>query len=359
MKPTKSGIALAVAIIFLPASLVLYKTSPNTFTSFLAIISLPVIIGALLYSLKTYNWQADVYTGSAPLSTWKKRKESIIAEYGPPADLSLLEMGFLADRRIGFEDVLAVIVDLGIRGYLKLERKTQSLDALTGEFTNFDIVKLRDGKNLESTTDKKIFDFLFDRVHKLTRRDVIHKSLYGTDIDFDKISLDDFISTSLYIARDIGPYVTKNLYERGYLKPIRVNLKAIVYSFLFFVVLSFIAAGFNKLLSVNLLMLGFFVSSVILIWDTVLSPRLTPKGANAVQKIIGFAEFLRMKHNPTSIYPEAFEKNLPYAIAFGLTEQWSNKFDGIYNTVPAWLEDHSLINQNGIDSIKIITRFKR
>ena len=78
-------------------------------------------------------------------------------------------------------------------------------------------------------------------------------------------------------------------------------------------------------------------------------PKLTPKGMTALQKILGFREFLRYTEtdrlkmmNAPSLKPEQFEECLPYAMVLGVEKEWAKKFEGIAVPAPAWYEDPTM-----------------
>jgi uncharacterized membrane protein len=69
-------------------------------------------------------------------------------------------------------------------------------------------------------------------------------------------------------------------------------------------------------------------------------PARTMKGARALERVLGFEEFLervesdRYKRMITS--PEMFERFLPYAMAFGVEKKWAAAFEGMYTQPPDW-----------------------
>ena len=82
------------------------------------------------------------------------------------------------------------------------------------------------------------------------------------------------------------------------------------------------------------------VSAVTLFVFARIMPARTVAGARAREATLGFKEFLgrveseRYKAMITS--PEMFERFLPYAMAFGVADQWARAFEDIYRQPPTW-----------------------
>jgi hypothetical protein len=62
-------------------------------------------------------------------------------------------------------------------------------------------------------------------------------------------------------------------------------------------------------------------------------------------------------HNAPDKDPQTFEKLLPYAIVFGVENQWAEKFKDIYKTPPNWYYDPTLSNFNSILFISSLHSF--
>jgi uncharacterized membrane protein len=88
------------------------------------------------------------------------------------------------------------------------------------------------------------------------------------------------------------------------------------------------------------LVIATVLSFVILVIFAQIMPARTVAGARAREGALGFREFLsrveedRFKRMITS--PELFEKYLPYAMAFGVEDNWANAFKDIYREPPQW-----------------------
>ena len=69
-------------------------------------------------------------------------------------------------------------------------------------------------------------------------------------------------------------------------------------------------------------------------------PARTVPGARALERVLGFEEFLRRVEGDrlerVVKTPEMFERFLPFAMAFGVERKWAKAFQGIYREPPDW-----------------------
>jgi uncharacterized membrane protein len=88
-------------------------------------------------------------------------------------------------------------------------------------------------------------------------------------------------------------------------------------------------------------MVSFFLVPIFILFFSSIMPKRTQKGADVYWQILGFKEYINTAEKYRLQFTEKeniFEKYLPYAIVFGLTEKWAKAFEGIYNTPPSWYE---------------------
>ena len=70
-------------------------------------------------------------------------------------------------------------------------------------------------------------------------------------------------------------------------------------------------------------------------------PRKTRKGRIAWEKISGLEEYIRRAEVDDIQEQErqgVFERLLPYAIVFGLSERWGKAFEDLYRQPPDWYQ---------------------
>ena len=98
------------------------------------------------------------------------------------------------------------------------------------------------------------------------------------------------------------------------------------------------------------LILAALVSALILYIFAQLMPSRTEPGTRALEQVLGFEEFLRRvdsEHTQAIVgHPELFDKCLPYAMAFGVDQQFARAFEGIYKEPPGWYVGPSVTDFN-------------
>lgn len=253
---------------------------------------------------------------------------SIAVQYEPPGAMSPAEVGTVVDHRAEMRDITATLVDLAVRGFVRIEERTER--KLLGlvkdtEFT-FHLVKSREEWTGLATHESRYLDALFEG---------------GTSVEL--ADLKEKFYTSLPGIRD-GIY--GKLIERGYYvhRPDRVRNNWMGGSF-FVVVLGIggaMLAGARGLEWTSPVALGLagIVSGLALFGFGLMMPARTTAGARAREAALGFREFLsrvesdRYKRMITS--PEMFERFLPYAMAFEVEEKWARAFEGMYREPPSW-----------------------
>ena len=87
------------------------------------------------------------------------------------------------------------------------------------------------------------------------------------------------------------------------------------------------------------MLVAFVLSILIVIAFGQIMPRRTLKGADTVDRLLGFLEFLRRTDQDRLRQindPTLFERWLPYALVFGVASQWARAFEGITTQPPTW-----------------------
>lgn len=266
-----------------------------------------------------------------------KGKGVIVPEYEAPDKLLPIEVGTLVDFKTENRDLTATIIDLAIRGYIKIieERKPRKLLGETLEYT----LKLTktDTSALKPAEDKLL------------------RALF-TPFELDQeVSLSYLRYKLAQKALEVRKDVDKELTDNGYFKtsPLAIANYHIVI-FLSLIIVSFAVTFINKLFHVTLALWGGIVAGYILLYIFMfLAPSRTLKGVEAREKILGLklylktaeADRIKMLQSPNAPYAdhtapkqtvELFEKLLPYAMVLGVEQEWAKQFEAIYRTPPDW-----------------------
>lgn len=274
----------------------------------------------------------------------------IVVEYNPPDNLPPIEVGALLDRKVDVTDISSVIMDLAVRGYLKI--KHISISSFLSKQNDFELIRLKDGADLNHPADKIIFDLLFGHDDHVKLGE-----LQSSGTVFQK-HIEKITDKTEERMRDEGYFdqsvKTKTKKPKNYLGILGISgliIGAAIMGAIF---------GRAGLSVYFLLVIGIiFISELMKLGN-----KLTPKGVAAFTKVLGFREFLQLTEkdklellNAPELQPETFEKFLPYAMALGVEDKWAKKFEGIYNTMPNWYEDPAMSTFNSFTLINNLTYF--
>jgi len=308
----------------------------------------PLLIPVIVFMVAFRAWDR---TGRDP------KAKSQVVRYEPvdgssPAGLAKL----VDDRRAPHTRIIAAtLVDLAIRGYLRIQETTPSiLVALTKDVGAIARSVLRG----ESGTTDYIIHFVRKRPewkglmwHEVRLLEALISAAPGdgeTKRDSVRVSM---LTNNFYVSvPEIFAAVEFELVAKGYYRksPGSVKLKWLAYAslpyFAGWLLDSLLDRGFATVfdevlpergpLSHDALMIGIILSTLILVFFAAIMPSRTVVGARAREAGLGFKEFLSRVEPITSV--EMFERYLPYAIAFGVENNWARAFEGIYVTPPDW-----------------------
>ncbi len=268
---------------------------------------------------------------------------SIKPEYAPPTDLSPAEAGVLVSERAQPSDVVATLVDLAVRGYMRIEPVTQAdgdpdflfrrLKPILGDpgirpFELFVLAKVFDTDwrlNMRLLSEvRRDYDNVFPPIRNELYRGLVRRRLFPTSPDAVRriwLALGVAILVSGVVAYTAPP---------GWVGQ---------------------ASG--------VLGLGLALSGAVIAAFSPLMPRRTWDGARAAVRVRGFQEFLERaeKDRLERLPPDTLHRWLPWALALGVTERWIWKFDGIAVAKPDWYGSDDTFTLGGYE--RAIGRFSR
>ena len=249
---------------------------------------------------------------------------SVAPVYEPPKGMTPAEAGTLIDDVTHPRDITSTLVDLAVKGYLKIHE----------------------------TPDKGIIfhhkDYEFEQLKQTDPSLAAHEIVMFNNVfmDGERTTLSSlknrFYTAIPVIKQDIKSELkNKNMYL---VDPDSAH----AYTFVGVLV---IAAPFalaqwfgmvNLLDSPTTLVIGGILAAIIVwLFGREMSAKTVLGGRTRVQ-ILGFQEFMnrvdadRLKRMP----PDTFEKYLPYAMALGVEHQWARAFQGIIQNPPSWYEPY-------------------
>ena len=255
------------------------------------------------------------------------------AEYypKPPQNIPPGVVGVLLDENADMEDIMATLIDLGRRGYLRITEEEASFFGKKNEFT---FTKL--GK---------------DEASLLPYEKALLKAVFGNTRQRKLSALKNKFYTSLPdIRAKMYEEVTKYGFFQG--NPEKVRQK--------YGCMGFAALGGAGLLAFGVYQLAFnslhlfddfyalcFSASIMvfplgLLLIARVMPRKTATGARAAMQWTAFRNYLKNvdKYQDVQKAKEQFELYLPYAIAFGLEKSWVARFEKTDVPIPMWYDPY-------------------
>lgn len=279
----------------------------------------PFFIPIIVFLFMAWYWYSK---GRDP------RRNPISVQYEPPDQMSPAEAGTLVDNEVAMRDITATIIDLAVRGYLRIEQQDQS-------------------QALGLVHHKK---FIFHRIKAASEWTTLkpHEqrllSAFFDDGTTDQVSLADLqnrfyvhlpaIRNRIFDGLMAGKYYSRrpDKMHQGYF----VGGIIIVFG-------SFWAAGvLSNSLGISfltVLLAGIFTGVIVAGFGHFMSSR-TVAGERELEKVLGFEDFLgRVEKDQIERIektPEMFEKFLPYAMALHVEKKWASAFQDIYRQPPQW-----------------------
>ena len=310
--PMRGGLTIDV---YIPKGIL---QQPGAFTRFLwflggnPILFLPLVTLAVMFTLWwLVGRDPDPGISVAPM-------------YEPPPGISPAEAGTLLEDSIHPRDITSTMVDLAVRGYIKIEETAEKGIVFTHKdyiFHSLKPVAQWDDKDLQPH-ERVMLENVFNGGEQTRLSDLKNR----------------FYTAVPVIREDIMSELrTKGMYL---LDPESANTYSIVAGVAIlaaFGVLQYLS--WVNFFSSGPLLIGCVAISAFIWWlfARVMTAK-TLKGGRTCVAVLGFQEFMnrvdreRLKLMP----PTTFEKFLPYAMALGVEHHWAQAFDGIVKDPPTW-----------------------
>jgi hypothetical protein len=283
----------------------------------------PLLIPLIVFILAFKAWEKH---GRDP------EEGSYVVRYEPVAGSSPAELGTLVDNRADMEDITATLVDLAVRGFIRIEEVTESHLLGLSKSTDYILHILRDRSQwtgLKPHEERYLgaLSTLAPIGQSPVNTSELRNKFYSYLPTIRNAIYDSLVSSGYYLER---PDKVKGKWVgfAALTAFIGIGLGVVATKMMWLMISPFalIAAG--------------VVSTAILFVFAQIMPARTIAGARAREAALGFKEFLsrveeeRMKKLITS--PEMFERFLPYAMAFGVADKWATAFQDIYREPPTW-----------------------
>jgi len=248
---------------------------------------------------------------------------SVAPMYEPPRNISPAEAGTLIDDTIHPRDITSTLVDLAVRGYLRIEEKDEKGLLFHHKDYVFHLLKPREQWKDLAPHEQVMLENIYAGGGTETRLSALKNHFYTAL----PIIRTDIMSS----LRKKGMYLLDPESANGY------SIVAAIVILIPFALAQFTGRA-NFFSSISSLIVALVISAAI--W-WLFARQMTAKtiqGGRTRVEILGFQEFMnrveadRLKRMP----PDTFEKFLPYAMALGVEHSWARKFAGIIQNPPSW-----------------------
>jgi len=338
-QPEGGGLTIVVAmpkgaVTVAPPTLVEVKSVEEQIRDFIGLgpvqIILAIVVGvAGLAGLLRYWWLAgrDRWLGDLQYLTGDDRerrrplfaRDSVVREYQPPAAsrggrrYRPAEIGTLLDERADTLDVSATIVDLAVRGYLRItevEKKTWLFGS-----TDYTLEKLKPDDSDLLLYERKLFEGLFEDGDTVQMSD-LKNEFYTTLAEVKKRLYTQVVKSDGFFPH--SPETVRNIHLGAGIGLIVIGAGAIavlgIYVGAAIVGIPIVLAG--------LMMLALSRSMA----------RRTGPGREVYRRILGFREYMTVAETDRQRFNEEaglFQEYLPYSIVLGCVDRWAKVFEDL------------------------------
>jgi len=232
----------------------------------------------------------------------------VITRYLPPEEYSPASLRYV--RQMYYDDkvMTAAVVNLAVKGYLEIKRRGSK-------------------------------HWLIRKDSDLLRPELAageHELFVGLFKDGSKIELDDENHKTLGEARSEHRESLQRDYKKKYFKTNAwVSVPAA------FIMLATVLIAFNIGRGATPTVIAMVVVSFItMAFFAFIMRAPTLRGRKLLDEMLGFKDYLEIAEkeelnlrNPPAKTPELFEAFLPFALALGVDQQWSEKFAGVFASI--------------------------
>ncbi len=242
-----------------------------------------------------------------------EKKGTLVVQYYPPKGMTPAEAGTLIDEKVDLRDIIATILSLADKGYLKIIKKGQKLL----------FKKIKEPKDELKPHEKIIFNGIFMGKDETSLED-LKRSFFAT-INSASNYLYELLTDKQKLF-STNPEKTRGIYKK-----LGINL----------VIFGIFMLSYGFTIHRWDLGFGIILSGIIVYLFAKIMPKKTSMGMILYNQLKGFKEFMEKVEKPViqKLIKEDqgyFSKTLPYAIAFNIEKDWVKKFEDLEFKLPDW-----------------------
>lgn len=305
---------------------------------------------ATWWALDNFVWLVwPVVLIACAVQWWRRGRDlpgrgSIVVRYEAPAALGPAEIGTLLDERVDRRDLSAAIVDLAIRGYLRIEKRPAESAHEPNRYV-FHRGPRREGLK---PYEEHLLHALFPAGGDTARMD----------------ELIDFHQEVPRLERELYESLTEQGYFDGVPDTVRNGFATSGVVFVLIVYALIVAAQqflYGRIFALPLVASGLLSLGAVVGFGWIMS-RKTSQGRRAWEEIRGLEEYIRRAETGAIESADRrglFERLLPVAMVLGEGKRWALAFDDIYDGPPEWFSAQGIHNYSTLyvlDSVETASR---
>lgn len=247
---------------------------------------------------------------------------TIVVQYDPPDQLPPGMMGCVFDQVANQRDIAATIVDLAVRGYLKIV-ETERPGLLFGTTKDYDLVKQKD-YDLDATLrpyEKSLLGIVLGPTGTMSMKALSESHALNLGLkNINELMMTECAATGYFPE---SPTKARTPY-------LGMAAALAVAGFIGVRVLGSFGVDWTVAILAAAVIIGIFG------W---LMPHRTAKGVAAREHALGFKDYLGTAEKYRLQWQESentFEKYLPYAMSFGIVDKWTKAFASQPVAQPTW-----------------------
>ncbi len=253
-----------------------------------------------------------------------------VAEYlpEPPSDMPPGMVGTLLDEKADMEDILATLVDLGHKGYIRMEELEPKKKGLFGRGEadfSYTLEKQADGQL--RTYERQLITSLFGSSKTERKLSDLKTKFYKHLPKIRSELYEEVVEEGLFVSH---PEKTRSRW-------VILGIAALLAAVVFGCTINIVLVSFSDFALCLPLGFGLFAFGMIFLarW----MPRKTQEGAEQAARWQAFRTYLEDIDTYTDLEraTELFDRYLPYAIAFGLESKYIKKWSKVESApIPGW-----------------------
>ncbi|MBI4533381.1 MAG: DUF2207 domain-containing protein [Candidatus Melainabacteria bacterium] len=255
----------------------------------------------------------------------------VAVEWNPPKELTPAEVGTLVDERCDTTDIVATLIDLAARGFLKIKDRPCSNGFLFFSIQDYEFTRTYNEPDTKGL-----------RLHEVMFLDGLFKGYKNT------VLLSDLKYKFYEYLPKMRNEIYQSLTERRFFKQNPDVVRFVHY----FVAFLFLALGVFLAITSDLtqqmpLAAGIILSALVVFISARAMPARTRSGSRTLRECLGFQRFVRLAEKDRIAVlakddPTIFGRLLPYAMVLGVGDEWAVAFQDLLSQPPDWYEPYNL-----------------